>query len=75
MGVAEDKCAVMSWVWISFIQAWLDLSNEIYYVSELQQVLKWQAVKVESFTTKTDDFFDSSTLTACYFRTSLSLEM
>ena len=47
MGVAEGKSAVTPWVSLDFYQAWLDLQNEVQYVSELPLDLKIAAIKVK----------------------------
>ena len=45
--VANNKSAVTPWVPFDSNQDWLDLQNEVQYVSELPLDQKIQAVKVE----------------------------
>ena len=47
MRVVEGKRAVTPWVSFDSNQAWLDLQNEVQYVSELQLDPRVTAVKVE----------------------------
>ena len=47
MGIVESKSAVTPWVSFDSNQAWLDLENEVQYVSELPLDQKIPAVKVE----------------------------
>ena len=80
MGVVEGKSAVTPWVSFDSNQAWLDLKNEVQYVSDFPLDQKIPAVKVERSkknvysSSKTDVFFDRSTLTAGIFGSSESSE-
>ena len=47
MGMVDSKSAVKPYVSFDSNQAWLELYNEVQYVSELPLDPKIQAVKVE----------------------------
>ena len=47
MGIVKGKSAVTPWVSFDSNQAWIDLKNEVQYVSELPLDPKIPAVKVE----------------------------